>query len=568
MAKKRVLVIGLDGGEPSIINSLTEKELPNLYGLMKEGASGKLRSTIPAATAPAWSAFMTGKNPGNTGCIDFIQRISKNYETTVVDADVAWKEGGIDFSVITSQMIGSKKLWDVISEAGMKVGVMHVPMTYPPHKVNGFMITGLGTPGVSKNFTYPEELRLRLLDEFDYKMHVTELNIDGREDIALNDLYATERKRKDIALKLMETNDWDFFMIVFEGTDYIQHMFWKFLDPENPQYDSEKAKKYSKAIYDYYQEADKFIGELSASVDDNTTIIIMSDHGGASLNKYLYLNKYLKDLGLLSIKEKPGLNKILVNIGFKKDVLYNIMLKYNLYKLISIIPKFIKDQVPSKDYTISDFDWTKTKAFSISGWGMIYINLKGREQHGIVEPGEEYELLRDQIRNELLRLKDPTNGEAVVKEVLKKEEVYSGKYIDLVPDLVCRIDNIECLDYIPSDSNENLFTIKNMRRSGTHAKDGIIFIKGDGIKRSHTINKASIIDLMPTILYILGIPIPEDLDGHLLDEIFEDSYIKSHQPQKAGLSDIQPDQFDESNQLSKDDEAKIKERLRGLGYIS
>ncbi|VVB84521.1 Type I phosphodiesterase / nucleotide pyrophosphatase [uncultured archaeon] len=567
MSKNKVIVIGLDGGEPSIIKKMTEKELPNLYKLMREGSSGRLRSTIPACTAPAWSAFMTGKNPGNTGCIDFIQRTSENYEPTVVDSEVGQKEGGVDFSIITSQMIGSKKLWDVISEAEMKVGVMHVPMTYPPHEVNGFMITGLGTPGIKSNFTYPEELRTRLVDEFNYKIHASILNINDKEDLALNDLYTTERKRKDIALNLMDTNDWDFFMIVFEGTDYIQHLFWKFMDPSNPQYNSEKAKKYGTAIFDYYKEADKFIGELSAKADDDTTIIIMSDHGGASLNKCFYMNKFLKDIGLLSIKERPGINKALARIGIKKEVLYNIILKLNLYKIIAKIPKSVKSKVSSNEYSISDVDWNKTKAFSVSGWGMIYINLKGREKNGIVMAGKEYEELRDDIRQKLLSLKDPDNGNAIFKKVLKKEEVYSGKYMNIVPDLICIMENIECLDFIPSDANEGLLIANKVRRSGTHAKDGIIFVKGNGIRSAHSIENASIIDLMPTILYVLGIPIPSDMDGKLLEEIFDEKYIKSHPPKHIESSNTPLTQSDVNDQLSKEDEEKIKERLKGLGYL-
>ncbi len=568
-SKNKVIIIGLDGGEPSIIDKLTEKELPNLYRLKREGSSGRLRSTIPAATAPAWSAFMTGKNPGNTGCIDFIQRVTNNYETTAVDTEMARKEGGIDLSVLTTQMSGSKRLWEVVSEAGMKVGVMHVPMTYPPLKVDGFMITGLGTPGTDSEFTYPKELRSKLLNEFGYKMHITELNVTDREDIALADLYATERKRKDVALKLMNTTEWDLFMVVFEGTDYIQHMFWKYMDPTHPQHDSEKAKKYGNAIYEYYQEVDKFIGELTAKIDENTTVFIMSDHGGASLKKYFYIHKFLKNLGFLTLKEKSKGSKTLARMGIQKDLIYSILIKSKLYKIIYKIPKFLRGMVPSNDYNISDFDWTKTKAFSISGWGMVYINLKGREPNGIVEPGEEYESLRDTIRHELLNLKDPDSGEAVVKEVLKKEEVYSGKYMDILPDLVCRIDNIECLEIIPSDNNnDSLFTTQNLKRSGTHAKDGIIFAKGNGIKGSYTINKAEIIDLMPTILYILGIPIPDDMDGSLLEEMFDKTYLYSHPPETVESSNEPQNRSNKEQQLSKDDEARIKERLKGLGYLN
>lgn len=560
--KNKVLVIGLDGAEPTIIENMAEEKIPNLLKLKKNGTSGNLRSTIPSATAPAWSSFMTGKNPGNTGCFDFVQRVPNSYEVKAADFEIGKKNVGLDLAFITSTMIDSKKIWDLISEANKKVGVIHVPMTYPPHKVNGFMITGLGTPGPESNFTYPPELQKKLLNDFNYKMHVTELDVDGREDIALADLYNTEQKRAEITLNLMKNMDWDFFMVVFEGVDYIQHHFWKFMDKTHPHYNPEMAKKYGNAIFDYYQRVDGYIGEILENIDENTTVIIMSDHGGGALTKNFYINQFLKDIGLLQVKEKSKKEKTLAKLGLRKDVLYRFLINFGLYKLIYKIPKFVRGLVPENEYTFSDFDWYKTKAFSVSGWGMIYINLKGREPNGIIEPGKEYEEIRNIILKKLYELEDPETGKRYVDKVFKKEDIYSGIYLDRAPDLVVKMNGIECLDRILDNKNvENkLFATAHKRKSGTHTENGIIIIKGNGIKKGYKVKNASIIDLMPTILYLLNIPIPSDIDGKVLNDIFEPTLLEEN-PIK--YQDIKT-----GGEYPSKDEDDVKARLKKKGFIT
>lgn len=564
----KVLLIGLDGADPDLLFKWVEEgELPNLGRLIKEGTSGDLKTTYPPMTAPAWTALMTGKNPGKTGVFDFIQKTTGKYEQAEFNPTLGVQEGGVDFSLITANMIKNKKLWEIINEAGKKVGIMHVPMTYPPDKVDGFFVSGMGTPGPESNFTHPPELRNTLINEMGYKIHVSYLNIDGIEDKSIADLHSTEEKRCKAAVRLMNEHEWDFFMLVFEGTDYVQHFFWKFMDPKHPHYDPEKAKQYGDTILNYYKKVDSFLGRIFDQVGDDTVIMIMSDHGGGPVYKKFIVNKWLMDRGLLALKSDNRHFRIMSRLGLNKELMYAVLIKFIPPRLIEKIPSNIRKKVPRKNYNLNDFDWSKTKVFSLTGWGMIYINLKGREPQGIVEPGAEYEELRDLLINELKNLKDPVTGQNLVSETYKREELYSGEYIDQAPDLVFWMESIECLDEIPPSESRVLID-SDKRKSGTHRMKGIFLASGNGVKKNLKVEGTKITDLAPTILYVMGIPVYDDMDGDVMANIFTDDFIINNEIiyKKTEEKDVLVDRSNEIV-LSGEDEAKIKERLRALGYM-
>jgi predicted AlkP superfamily phosphohydrolase/phosphomutase len=234
-------------------------------------------------------------------------------------------------------------------------------------------------------------------------------------------------------------------------------------------------------------------------------------------------------------------------------------------KIIAKIPEKIRKKVPRANYTLNDFDWSKTKVFSTTGWGLVYVNLKGRDTQGIVEPGKEYEELRNFLIDELIKLKDPKTDKNVVDKTYKKEELYQGIFFDQAPDLAFWMEGIECIDEIPQ-GNTPLFINSDKRKSGTHRREGIVLIKGNDIKKENKIVGAQITDLTPTILHIMGIPVMDDMDGKVLEEIFENVSLKRNKVvyKKAESKNIESN---EEMVLSKEDEEKIKERLRGLGYI-
>lgn len=524
--RNRVLVIGLDGATPELLFPWAKGgHLPNLAKLIESGVSGKLRSTMPPITAAAWVSFMTGKNPGKHGVVDFVQKRAESYDIKTFDRSEIEKKSGIDLSLANAAAIGSKKIWDILGEYSRKVGVMHVPITYPPTKVNGFMITGLGTPGQHSNFTYPDSLREIILNK-GYKIHITELDVEGGEDVALQDMYNTETKRCEIAIDLMkEYNDWDFFCVIFEATDFVQHFFWKHMDSRHHSYNPEKSKKYENAILNCYRLLDEMIGKILSNIDNNTYIIIISDHGGGPLNKLFYINKWLMNLDLLKLKNQDR-QRTSPRISVDKEKIRESMIRLGLKNILKRIPKTIKNKIPDGTYTISDFDWSQTKAYSFGGWGFIYINLIKRELEGIVSM-EEYDELRDYIINELYKLKDPDTGESIVQNVFKKENLYGGQPSDQLPDLIVEMDeSIDCKHSIMKGYSVLLPSYTD--KSGNHRKEGIFIMSGKNIRANVELINTKIIDIAPTVLYTMGVPVPSDMDGHVIENAFETEYIRSN----------------------------------------
>ncbi|RLI74042.1 hypothetical protein DRP04_15145 [Archaeoglobales archaeon] len=463
---------------------------------------------------------MTGKNPGKHGIYHYIEYVHETY----------------DYRVVTSSDIKSRRLWSILSDFGKKVGVVQVPMVYPPDKVNGFFISGgLTTPSDENiNFTYPPNLRDLLIKKFKFKIGITERCYEGNEDNFLADVNYTDERKAKVTLYLMKNYDWDFFMVVFVNLDAVQHFFWRYMDTTHPGYDPEKAKKYGDAILNCYKKYDGFIGKMLDVIDDETTVIVMSDHGFGPLYKELHLNKWLMDKNLLKVKEKkdiPFHRYLLSRTGLTREMVATLVNKLHLEKIAKSMPKRLKRALPSH-YVPFEIDWSRTKAYSVATHGLLYINLKGRNPSGIVEPGEEYEELRNYIIRELYKLKDPENGKKIVVRVYKREELYRGKYVNKAPDLLVMTDmtyqNIGTLDntllrpsWKPEEGKLSLLTKQRPLASGSHRMEGIFIMKGENVKRNEKIKNAEIIDIAPTILHMMGVPVPLDMDGKVLKDAFK-----------------------------------------------
>ena len=549
--KRRVLVIGLDGATPDLLFPWAkEGKLPHMAHLINNGVSGNLRSTIPPITAPAWTSFMTGKNPGKHGLFHFIAKPSKNYE----------------YNSMTARDNHAKTLWAILSESNKKVGVMQVPMTYPPENVNGFMISGLGTPGIDSNFTYPVELREKLLKDHKFRLQITEIYIKNNEDKFLADLEDTERRKGDITRKMMKEYPSDFFMVVFMMTDIVQHFFWKYMDKTHPAHDPAEPEKYKNAIFNSYKLLDDIIGNILSEIDENTTVIIMSDHGFGPLYKELHLNYWLKSLGLQKSKgtySSKGKHWLLKN-GISFERLGEFTSKIGLHGISKNMPKIFINRVPRRD-ALSTINWHETQAYSYGNLGLICINLKGREPEGTVPP-EEYESLRDHIIKELYELKDPDNGKHIVEKVYKREELYTGPYINDSPDLIVAMDMIyqeraTFGEFLVGSVGRIEEKDISMRRSGQHRMNGVFIINGKNIRPGINVTNAEIIDLAPTILYMMDIPVPLDMDGKVLNIAFDPDHLK-HEPIK--FAPVPSERTTHTNISPGKSKEQLKKRVREL----
>lgn len=521
----KVLIIGLDGGTWKIFKPLMEEgKMPALGKMFEEGASGVLRSTIPPITAAAWASFQTGVNPGKHGIIDFQSFDPKTKRTQLVNS------GHLKLDTI----------WKLASRHNKKIISINVPLTYPPREVNGVVIGGMLSPKVDRNFVRPPDVYERFIKDHDYK--ITAGRLEKRASMKLQDFINNQIKAEQIRFKvaqqLMEEYEWDLFMVHNQLMDGIQHAFYPYLDPQSGSYDREKHKK----ISEFYRMSDRFIRELIEQAGDNTTVILLSDHGHREVSTYVNLNAWLREKGYLALTYKRFLGKMLS--GLRKLDVINLEKKI-LGKLVKS-PTLIAEL--SRKASSNLINWEKTEAFMINGgmWG----NLHCKDEKTI-----------NKITQELQSFKGPVNNLNVVKNIYRKEEIFSGSYLGQLPDLFLS-PNEGYAFHAPLIKDIKPFhraDITRYDRVGIHDQNGVLVLQGQNVK-IHKNMQADIVDLAPTIFALLDIPIPKYMDGKVLEEVFvEKPEVKIEERELSAIT--------RSAKYSEEDKKEIEERLQDLGYL-
>lgn len=514
--KPKVLIIGIDGGTFDLILPwIKQGELPNLKMMIEEGAHGILESTVHPLTPMAWSTFMTGKNPGKHGIFDFVEIEKTSYSLRLTD-------GGER---------KCKTIWKILSNSGKRLGIINVPYTYPPEKINGFMISGYDARIINEKIVHPRWLYKDILRNAGKFSVWSTGKIKG--EICIDNLEYEITNKTKISKYLLSKYPVDLFMVCFMAADQAQHFFWK-----NRTYRNKK-RHIDDVILSIYKLIDASIGELSKFGKESTTIIV-SDHGGQPIKGFINLNNWLHKMGFLHYKENYKtkdriISKFMVLSSKAGLFLFTKVLPHRLVNAIrrSFILELLYKIRTSvfRNLVFSDIDWTKTKAFSWEpcGFGNIQINLKGVFRRGIVEEGAEYNHLRETIIKELKQLKDPISGKPVIEKVLKREDLYHGKYTELAPDIIAITseDAYTVADFGNSD-NEIISTSLDTDNplhlgrsiSGCHHPKGIFVCSGKEIKKGTQIHGARIEDIAPTLLHLMEAPIPSGMDGRVLEEIF------------------------------------------------
>lgn len=556
-----------------------EGKLPNLARLLQSGSHGELRSTFPPMTFPAWTTFMTGKNPGNHGIFDFTER----------------KPGSYEIEFVNARRRQSKTIWKILSEAGKRVGVVAVPVTYPPEEVNGVMICGFDAPGVASKADptsmYPPQLYQELqkaVGGYIISADIMKYMNEGHPEQALPIILKTIERKAATVKYLLQREPWDCFMILFGESDLIGHHYWKYHDPQSPLHDPHESPECAGAILTVYQTLDRIIGELTAMVSEETVVVLMSDHGfGGAGDKIIYLNRWLESVGLLKFRASTG-----GGVTPPLRALFSKVLNWAKHWGLKTIPPSIKKELFRRRTEIvnkmeswlrfSAIDWKHTLAYSEETpyYPTIWINLKGREPEGIVEPGDEYEKVRRQVIDLLKAWKDPETQQPVVEEVYKREEVYHGKYVHKAPDLLVKWsldrgysyqsrssyyskDRAPITRLTPGSLSEPRFF---SGRTGSHRDQGILLLVGKMIKANFPLQGARILDLPSTLLYLLDVPIPDDLEGRVLLEAFQEDYKRKNPVRYNRTGEGGSDKAD-ADTYSEEETLEISERLKGMGYI-
>ena len=541
----RVLVVGIDGGTLDLIRPWAEEgHLPTLARLMEEGAWGRLESTLPPVTSPAWPTFATGKNPGKHSVFDFI------------------RPSGGEFEMVNSTSIKARTLWEILSEAGRRVGVINVPVTYPPRPVNGFVVAGMLSPHGGR-FTYPEGLLEPYREELgEYRIAPSVQYKAGEEEPFIEDLLDLVERRGRYALRLMEDHPWDFLMVHFQATDVLQHAFWKFVDPSHPRHDPKAARRFVPAMQEVFRRVDHFIGQMVERLDGDATVVVMSDHGFGPLHWVVNLNLFLLERGLLRLKRDPftRLRAGLFRAGLTPASVWHLIERVGLQNYVWRVSKSTRNKVVSKFLSFDDVDWSRTLAYSMGHVGQIYINLKGREPHGIVEPGEAYREVRQRVIESLRDLRHPETGKPLVDRVIPGEEVAHGPYAGRGPDLHVVFDGYRAIAFPLFATDSRIVTRQIRGDSGCHRLHGLLIAWGAGVRPGPAPADAHIMDLAPTILHLMGLPVPDDMDGKVLTPMLRLDRPVEYERTTGGETVAEEG-------LSAEESAEVEDRLRALGYL-
>jgi predicted AlkP superfamily phosphohydrolase/phosphomutase len=520
MRKNKALIIGLDSADPGLIETWID-QLPNFKKLFVEGCHGKLSSTIPPVTCPAWISFATGKNPGTLGAYDW-QDFQPPHEPGLPN----WK------------VPGHLKIWQMLGNAEYKVGVVNVPLTYPPEAVNGFMIGGFPVPPGAKDYAYPPQLVKQINSivsgyDPDPKQIVNPDYLRRGAQQFLEEVDKATENVFSLAKHLIKTSEWHFFMVTFMCLDHVQHYFWRYLDKKHPDYKSKEAEEFSGAIFSFYKKIDNILGSLVSLTDENTYVLVMSDHGSGPQYGSLAINAWLMQKDLLTIKfESPLRNKLVSLLDFTFERSLNSALitktlrKFGLFtwgrKLAHRTFGHVNPDNPlwTIRHLFKVIDWSQTKAIGLSN-GKIYLNKE------ILSTKKQYERVREEVMSSLYELKDPLTGKKAVSQLFTKEQLYGKDYAGNPPDIIYFLSDLK-YNQITSVNSSSLWQIP-ARRSGEHRFDGLFIAKGPGVKSGEKID-ARIIDLAPTTLHLFGLPIPKDMDGRVLSEIFEPNSDSGRRP--------------------------------------
>lgn len=536
----KLLIIGFDGATFNLIRPWAEAgHLPNLARLMQTGVYRELRSTLPPVTSPAWPTFMTGCNPGKHGVFDFIQPM------------------GSHFKLVNATSIKLPTIWQRLSRLGYRVGVMNVPVTYPPHEVNGFLITCLLSPPNSR-ISYPADLISRyevelgpyqILPQVQYK--------PGNEAEFIAEIYRVLHLRGKWALALMRQEPWDVLMFHFLALDIMKHALWRFMDPSHPRYE---PGPYEHAIRDGYAIVDSYIGQLLDQLPADGNVLVMSDHGFGPLHNIVNLNVYLLQKGLLKLKQDAWtqLKAFAFRHGITPSGAFHLAANLGMQNLAARVSKEQRNNIVSRFLSFDSVDWSRTVAYSMGHVGQVYLNLAGREPHGTVRP-EEYEQTRQQVAEVLQELKDD-HGRSLITRIYTRDDAYHGPYAASGADLHLVIDDYKMIAFPLFATEGKVLTQQIRGDSGCHRSEGIFLGYGPRVQAAGELPQANILDLAPTIMHMLGAPVPRIMDGRVLQDILID-------PGLVTYSDDAEMDAASAPGFSATEEAQVEERLRGLGYL-
>lgn len=462
--RRKVMLIGLDCAAPELVFDQWLPELPNIRRVLQAGVSGKLHSSIPPITVPAWMSMMTSRDPGELGLYGFHNRADYSYA---------------NLRIASSASIRERTVWDILGDHGKHLIVIGVPPTYPVKPIRGDLISCFLTPSGAKQFTHPLELGdevRRLVGE--YLHDATGFRTDDKQWL-LRQIYEMTEKRFTVAKHLLANRQWDFFAMVEIGLDRMHHGFWQFMDQAHVLYPG--PNPFQEAIREYHHYLDQRIGELLEFADDQTTVLIVSDHGAKRMDGSIALNEWLVEQGYLVLNSYPG---------------------------------------ESTRFGKLDVNWQETTAWGEGGYyGRVFINLRGREPSGVV-PMSEYESLRRTLKAGLEAIPD-AQGRPLQTRAEIPEQIYRSVR-NIAPDLFVFFGDL----YWRAAGTVGHGTIHLLENDtgpdgANHDWNGIfVMAEGQALRsggqETQLRQNLRLLDVAPTIMQAFDLPIPAGMQGQVV----------------------------------------------------
>lgn len=541
--KRKVLIIGLDGGSWDLLNPLIEDDwMPNLKRFVEAGRAGTLCSVKPPITPAAWSSFLTGVNPGKHGIFGFAEIDRRSLEIRIVN--------GASLPV--------RNLWELAGDHGKRVVSLNVPMTYPPGSVNGIIVSGLLAPDYSSPFTYPDGFKRELEGRLGYQWIVRKSMqfIDPREDLKgyLNQMVEMMRNRAGIASHVLANHEWDLFMIHFQSVDLLQHRLWHYLDRAHPLFDEDKC---AFIAANFYRVLDEEIGRLQEAAEEkeptNLLTITVSDHGFQAYGKRVNLTCWLREEGFLKVRRAGELSEAVVK------TIVPLAKRLGMHKMKRLRKGRVGEMRTelAGRYRQSQLDPASTAFAAIGGlWGNIFLS----EAISVAD--------RERLIQRLQMMVDPTNDQKIVRRIYRREELYHGDQLEKLPDLI--LEPVDGYTFsAPGDYGSSWFVREidpsNNSKVGTHHLDGIVVFEGSYVQAGSQWLEAELLDVTPTLLYYLGLPVPEYMDGRVLQDVFDDDFRGVHELKRTAIPMAKV--LAAVPSYSSEEESAVRKRLEELGYL-
>jgi len=456
----KICVFGLDCAAPEVV--FGDERLVNLRRLMNAGVYGRLESVTPPITVPAWMCMCTSQDPGSLGVYGFRNRVDHSYDK---------------LGFANSASIKALAIWDHLGREGKRSIIVGVPPNYPPRRINGISIGCFLTPDTIKNdFTYPASFKAKINELVgEYLVDVKNFRTE-RKDWLKDEIFGMSQKQWKVVHWLLKEQQWDYFHFVDIGLDRMHHGFWNYFDEKHVQF--EPGNPYQNAIPEYYLWLDEQIGKALDLLDEDTAVLVVSDHGAQRLDGGIAVNEWLIREGLLVLEEYPD--------------------------------------------TLTSFDklkvnWSQTRVWSEGGYyARVFFNIKGREPNGLIPQGE-YESFQDEMKARFEALTDH-NGRPLNSLVFKPKEIYNSVR-NIAPDLIVHFGGLLWRS-IGSVGQKAIHVQENDTGpdSCNHAQYGMFILNAPNCPLNGKYEGARLLDIAPTLLDLAGYEIPETMQGRSLVE--------------------------------------------------